>query len=73
MPNANSSFTIRLNGEPHEVSADARLIALIDRLKLNRGRIAVEINHAIVPKARWAEVTLNPNDTVEIVNFVGGG
>lgn len=73
MPNANTSFTIRLNGEPHEVSTDARLITLIEGLKLNRRRIAIEINHEIVPKARWAEVTLSPNDTVEIVNFVGGG
>ncbi len=68
-----SGFAISLNGEPHIVAGDARLLALIERLKLSRGRVAVEINRAVVPKAKWAEVALQPGDMVEIVNFVGGG
>jgi sulfur carrier protein len=74
MPNAsNSGFAIQLNGEPFVVDGDARLTALVDRLKLSRRRVAVEINYSVVPKAQWDEVMLRPGDSVEIVNFVGGG
>ena len=66
-------FEIRLNGEPYTVDGDASLIALVDRLSLKRGRIAVELNREIVPKAEWSAIVLRPGDTLEIVNFVGGG
>jgi sulfur carrier protein len=68
-----SEIQITLNGGPYAVNGDARLTALIESLKLKRGRVAVEINRAIVPKAQWNRVTLAAGDIVEIVNFVGGG
>ncbi|MGD0290952.1 MAG: sulfur carrier protein ThiS [Candidatus Binataceae bacterium] len=68
-----SDIQITLNGEPFSVNSDARLTALIDGLNLKRGRVAVEINYEIVPKAQWNNVTLASGDIVEIVNFVGGG
>ncbi len=68
-----SEIQITLNGEPYAVTGDARLIALIEGLKLKRGRVAVEINRAIVPKADWDRTMIAPGDVVEIVNFVGGG
>src|SRR6266852_5810288 len=66
-------FEIQLNGEPHVVRGDARLVPFIESLKLRPGRVAVEINHEVVPKANWAATVLRAGDTVEIVNFVGGG
>ena len=66
-------FQITLNGEPYAVRGDQRLIALIEGLKLKRGRVAVEINRVIVPKAEWERTMIAPGDVVEIVNFVGGG
>jgi sulfur carrier protein len=68
-----SEIQITLNGEPYAVAGDPRLIALIEGLKLKRGRVAVEINRAIVPKAEWERTIIAPGDVVEIVNFVGGG
>ncbi len=68
-----NGFQIELNGEAYRVDGDARLTSLIERLKLKRGRIAIEINRAIVARAAWDEVTLKAGDMVEIVNFVGGG
>jgi sulfur carrier protein len=68
-----SEFQITLNGEPYAVRGDERLIALIEGLKLKRGRVAVEINRVIVPKAEWERTMIAPGDVVEIVNFVGGG
>jgi thiamine biosynthesis protein ThiS len=68
-----STIQITLNGETYAVNGDARLIALIDGLRLKRGRVAIEINREVVPKAHWDSVTLAAGDIVEIVNFVGGG
>jgi len=68
-----SSLEIQLNGEPYVVSGDAHLVPFIQSLKLRPGRVAVEINHEVVPKANWAATVLRAGDTVEIVNFVGGG
>ena len=68
-----NGFQIELNGETYQIDGDARLTSLIERLKLKRGRIAIEINRAIVARAAWDEVTLKAGDMVEIVNFVGGG
>ena len=36
-------------------------------------RIAVELNHRVVPKAEYEGTLLTAGDRVEIVNFVGGG
>jgi sulfur carrier protein len=68
-----AEFKIQLNGEPYVVDGDARVAALIQKLGFKRGRVAVEINFAVIPKAEWDNVMLRPGDTVEVVNFVGGG
>jgi len=68
-----ATFQITLNGEPYAVKGDAGLVVLIESLKLKRGRVAVEINRQVVPKAQWDGTILAPGDIVEIVNFVGGG
>ena len=70
---SDEGFSIQLNGDPCSVGTDARLIGLVERLNLRRGRIAIELNQCVIPKAKWASVRLKPGDKVEIVNFVGGG
>jgi thiamine biosynthesis protein ThiS len=70
---SSSSFQIELNGEPYAIDGDARLTALVAKLNVRRGRVAVEINREVIPKASWERVELRPGDKVEIVNFVGGG
>ena len=71
--NSDQRFSIELNGQPYSIGGDARLVALIEQLNLRRGRIAIELNQSVVPKAEWAGISLKPGDKVEIVNFVGGG
>ena len=39
----------------------------------DRAELAVERNREVVPRSRFAEVTLREGDRIEIVNFVGGG
>jgi sulfur carrier protein len=73
MPEIPSRFAIQLNGEEFTIDGDASLPALLERLKMGRGRVAVEINQAVIPRAQYDAVTLKPGDTVEVINFVGGG
>jgi sulfur carrier protein len=45
----------------------------LESRKYDMKRIAVERNGKIVPKTAYKDVTLSQEDTLEIVNFVGGG
>ena len=65
--------SITLNGDPYPLDGDTSLTALLERLKMRRGRVAVEINREIVPKADYDATVVRVGDQVEIINFVGGG
>ncbi len=64
---------ISLNGEPHEVAQPLSLAALLEALGIDPRRVAVEHNLVVVKRASYGEVEVREGDTVEIVNFVGGG
>ena len=65
--------SITLNGEPYALASEMAVSALLERLKMRRGRVAVEINREIVPKAMYDQTIVRAGDEVEIINFVGGG
>ena len=65
--------SIILNGDSYAIDGDTPLTALLERLKMRRGRVAVEINCEIVPKANYDATIVRVGDHVEIINFVGGG
>ncbi len=67
------SFEITVNGAARRVSVGATVAELIAELGLAERRVAVERNRDIVPRARHAEVRLEPGDRLELVTFVGGG
>ena len=64
---------ITLNGDPYPLDADIPLTALLERLNMRRGRVAVELNREIVPRASYDETIVRAGDRLEIINFVGGG
>ena len=66
-------MTIFLNGACRPVSEGAHLSDLVDELSLAGQRFAVEVNAELVPRSRFAEHRLNPDDRVEIIQAVGGG
>jgi sulfur carrier protein len=65
--------SITLNGDAYPLDGDTPLTALLERLNMRRGRVAVEINREIVPKADYDATVVRAGDCVEIINFVGGG
>lgn len=68
-----SLVEITVNGDPQTVDEGTTILALIQRLGLSAGHVAVERNREIVPRAEHAAATLCAGDSLEIVTFVGGG
>jgi sulfur carrier protein len=66
-------IVIQVNGESRETALGTTVVALLTQLGLNGGRVAIEYNLEILPKAKWEETQVAPGDKLEIVQFVGGG
>jgi len=67
---------LQINGEEREFAnapVPFTLAALIETLGMKPDRVAVELNRDIVSRALWPETVLNEGDTLEVVQFVGGG
>jgi sulfur carrier protein len=68
-----TAISITVNGEKREANPGARVTDLLQALGLNSGRVAIERNLEILPRAAWAQTPVEPGDRYEIVQFVGGG
>jgi sulfur carrier protein len=64
---------VTLNGARRQVPEGLTVRALVEHLGLTEGPVAVEINRAIVPRARHGEQRVAAGDVIEVVHFVGGG
>ncbi len=64
---------IVVNDQKHEVPDGITIAELLDRLRLVKSLVAVEVNLQVVPHQQYAEYRLNPGDRLEIVTLVGGG
>ncbi len=63
---------VKINGIDLELSG-MTLSAYLATTNYDPGRIAVERNGDIVPKARYKDTVLQDGDSLEVVSFVGGG
>jgi thiamine biosynthesis protein ThiS len=66
-------MNICVNGESRALEGPMDLSALVEMLKFQPLRIAVERNKQLVPRARYAQTVLQEGDVIEIVTLVGGG
>jgi thiamine biosynthesis protein ThiS len=64
---------ITLNGEPFELDRPISVSELLARLAIDPRRVAVEHNLEILKRHAFPEAIVSDGDTIEIVNFVGGG
>ena len=64
---------LTINGETAENIRAGTVRELLQELKVEPGRVAVEVNLTVVKRADFGTFPLNDGDRVEIVNFVGGG
>ena len=68
-----SEIQVSVNGDAVNLPEGATVRALLERLRIATPRVAVERNREIVPKAEYATTRLSPGDSLEVVEFVGGG
>lgn len=64
---------VTINGKPEDIESGMAVEQLLALKDLPTQQVVIEINGELVKRDRWAEVTLQAEDTVEILRFVGGG
>jgi len=66
-------LTITLNGDRHELAGPLTVSELLARLEIDARRVAVEHNLVVLKRAAFDHTIVGDGDSIEIVNFVGGG
>jgi sulfur carrier protein len=64
---------IQLNGKKISIKQKLSLTSLLKRYKLDKKKIAIELNGKIISKQLYKKKILKDNDKIEIVHFIGGG
>ena len=67
------NLAIIVNGEGRTATPGVTVIQLLETLGIHGGRVAIERNRQILPRADWGETRVVDGDRYEIVQFVGGG
>lgn len=67
------AIALTVNGEARHVPPGCSVAGLLDALRLDPRKVAIERNEAIVPKSGYEATALAPRDRIEIVHFIGGG
>jgi thiamine biosynthesis protein ThiS len=68
-----SMIDIVVNGEPQSAPEGQTILGLLEQLRIDPARVAVELDRRIVKQPHWSGTTLGRGAQVEIVQFVGGG
>ena len=64
---------IQLNGKKITLNQKISLFDLLKKYKLDKKKVAIELNKKIVIKQMYKKKFLKNNDKIEIVQFIGGG
>jgi thiamine biosynthesis protein ThiS len=64
---------ITLNGEKRSLPENLTVLALLDFLKIQHQRVAVELNREIVKKDVYGATVIKEGDNIEVVSFMQGG
>ena len=63
---------VKINGEAKEL-AGKNLLEYLKENGFNPEHLVVERNYEIIPKEQFASVTIQDEDVIEVLRFVGGG
>jgi sulfur carrier protein len=64
---------LRLNGDISVFKDGISVSELLESLRIEPKGVAVEVNLDIIKKQDYQDCMLKDGDSVEVVNFVGGG
>jgi thiamine biosynthesis protein ThiS len=70
---ATLTIDIVLNGEPASVPSGLTVASLLEHLRVDPARVAVEVNRQTIRREEWDQVGIAAGASVEVVHFVGGG
>lgn len=62
-----------VNGKKLDVREGRSITALLDELKINPLRVAVQLNLEIIKRERYGDTALKAGDRLEIITFMAGG
>lgn len=63
---------VTINGKSTTLSVSVSVTDLLREMNIE-GKVAVEINSAIVPRSQFSQHQVQNGDVVEIVHAIGGG
>ena len=67
-------MNINFNNQQKQIPSETALqLILIDFIGAKQKGIAVAINDTVIPKLRWAEHMLQPDDNVLVITATQGG
>jgi sulfur carrier protein len=66
-------MNITFNGESRTVPDGITIQGLLEFLKIQPQRVAVELNLDIVKKDQYGMMTIKEGDSLEVVSFMQGG
>lgn len=64
---------IVLNGDSRDIAQAIDLKTIVEQFCRDSNHVIAELNGAIIKRPEWPNRTLQEGDTLELVNFVGGG
>jgi thiamine biosynthesis protein ThiS len=66
-------MNLTINGQRKNFSSPLNVAQLLSQLELNPEQVVVELNRDILTADKYIDIQLNDGDTLEIIQFVGGG
>ena len=70
---AHFPLKVMVNGAAHRFDAPLSVADLLERLDIDRRKVAVERNLIVVPRSAYEETMVADGDQLEVVHFIGGG
>lgn len=64
---------LTVNGKKRTVTDGATITALLEELRINPLRVAVQLNQQIIKRELYEQTLLQAGDTLEIITFMAGG
>ena len=64
---------IKVNGKNFSINNHYSINELLNKLKIPKKMVAIELNKKIVDKKKLNKIILKQKDNIEIVHFIGGG
>ncbi|MFZ7102026.1 MAG: sulfur carrier protein ThiS [Peptococcaceae bacterium] len=64
---------IHVNGKITEITEPLTILEYIHSKNLQPASLVIQYNKQVLKKADWSKISLQENDRLELLSFVGGG